>query len=150
MQHPDVEPTRHRVGVADSQVVERGRLLETAAMQSHPQRLYAVGDRFSRVEHMHIGREREPLGHLAIGVVVAVQKVNGNSRLVQAPHLTHEEVAGVVVTPVAVVEVTRDHHKIDLFFDRLVDQVPEGVPRRCAQGFHRGVLVRGQAAQRAV
>jgi len=150
VQHADVEPACYRVRVTDRQILDSRGILEAAAMQCHAQGIDAVRHGFARVEHMHIGREHQPSGHLAFGVVVAVEQVDRNTGLVQAPHLAHEKVPGVEIFPVAVVQVARDDNEVDFEFDGFVDQVGEGIARGGAQRVDRRVLVRRQAAQRAV
>ena len=68
--------------------------------------------------------------HLAVGIVVAVQKVNRNSRVSEPAHLANEKQPSIEVLPVPVVNVTGDHHEIDLLVDGLGDQVVESVPSR--------------------
>ena len=109
-----------------------------------------MGLRLARIEHLHVGRKREPPCHLAFGVVVAVEQVNRNPDLVQPAHFAHKEVAGVEVLPIAVVQVAGNDDEVDRRVDGLVDQPRKGVTRGRAQGLHRSVRVRGQPAHRAV
>ena len=150
VQHADVEPARHRIRVADRQVLDCRGVLETAAVQCHAQRLDAVRDGFAGIEHMHVEREHQPPGHLAFSIVVAVEQVDRNAGVIQPPHLAHEEVSGVEVLPVAVVQVARDDEEVDFQVDSLGDQVGKGIARGSAQGIDRCVLVRRQSAQGAV
>jgi hypothetical protein len=150
VQHADVEPAGHRIGIAHGQVLQRRRVLEAAPVQGHAQGVDAEGLGPAGVEDVDVGRKAQPARHLALGVVVAVEQIDRDAGLVQPAHLAHEEVAGVEVAPGAVVEVAGDDEEIDRQLDRLVHEVGEGVPRGVAQRLHRGVLVGGQPAQRTV
>ena len=57
---------------------------------------------------------------------------------------------GVVVAPVAVVEVAGDEHEVDAAVERQIDHPLERPPRRAADPLDGRVLVLLQAPQRAV
>jgi hypothetical protein len=89
-------------------------------------------------------------GHLAVGVVVAVEQEHRDARLTQPAHLPHEEEARVEVSPVAVVHVAGDDHEVHLLDYRQTDQVPKGIPRGRAQALGRRIRVGRQAPEGAV
>ena len=61
-----------------------------------------------------------------------------------------EEQAGLIVAPIAVIEIARDDDEGDLLFDRLADEVVERCARRGADPFGGGALLSGKSLERTV
>ena len=68
----------------------------------------------------------------------------------QPAELPDQVEPGVVIAPIAVVEVAGDQHEIDAFLDGQVDQPREGAPRRSPNPLDGRVLVPLQPLERAV
>jgi hypothetical protein len=119
-------------------------------VQRHVEFRQPEGFRLAVAEHRHVVGQRQFLRHLAFGIVIAAEHECANAFLAQAPHLLTEEDAGVVVLPVAVVEVARDHEEGDFLFDRSIDELPQRLARGVAQLRGRRVRIGAQAVQRAV
>ena len=64
--------------------------------------------------------------------MIAVEQEDRNLGLREPAHLANEEETGLVVAPVAVIEIAGDDDEGDLIFDRLADEIVEA-PRasRC-------------------
>ena len=150
VQHADVEPAGHGFGVVHGQVLGGGGLLEAASVQCHLQFRDGEGGGLVGWKAVHIGRQYQLARHLALGIVVAQQQVDGDARGIQASHLPGKVDAGVEVLPVAVVQVAGNDHEVHLLRDGLGDQVVEGITCCCAEQLRRGILVGGQSRQRAV
>ena len=150
VQHADVEPAGHRRGVAGHQVVGGGGVLEALAVQRHLERGDAKGLGAARGKHLHVVRQLQAARDFAFGVVVAVEQVYRDARLAQPPHLAHEEQAGVIVLPIAVVQIAGNHHEVHLLLDGARHQPLKGLARGCAQALGRRVGIGRQADQRAV
>ena len=99
---------------------------------------------------MHVVGQREAACHVAFGVVVAIQQIDGNPGLSQSSHLPDEEESGVEVLPVAVVDVAGNDHEVDGFIQGDVHQLHEGIARGSAQLLGWCIGIRGQPAKRAV
>jgi len=103
-----------------------------------------------RPERDHVGWQRKPLGHLVFGVVVAIDDECRNAGGGQPTHLACEEHAGVVVLPVAVVQIAGDDHEIDLLIDGRSHQVRERFASSGAQQLGRRVGIGRQPGERTV
>jgi hypothetical protein len=150
VQNADVQPAGNRLRVAGKQVLGGGRHPEAAAVQRHPQGLEPEGLGLARGKDMHVVGQFEPARHLALGIVVAVQQIDGDARLPQPPHLPDEEQPRVEVLPVAVVDIARDHHEIDLLVDGMGDERLKSVAGGGAQTLGWRVRVGGKPPQGAV
>lgn len=104
----------------------------------------------TRRKHADIGRQCELAGDLAFGVVIAMEQEDGDLGVRQPAHLLHEEESGLVVTPIAVIEVAGDDHEVDFVLGRLTDEVLERGARRGANSFGCRALLSGESLQRAV
>ncbi len=119
-------------------------------MQGDVEMRQPEGLSLARRKHADIGRQCELAGDLAFGVVIAVKQEDGDLGLRQPAHLLHEEESGLVVAPIAVVEVAGDDDEIDLVLDRLTDEVLERGARGGANPFGCRALLPGQPLQGAV
>ena len=99
-------------------------------------------------KHADIGRQGQLAGDLAFGIVIAVEQEDGNVGLRQPAHLLHEEESGLVVAPIAVIEIAGDDDEIDLVLDRLTDEAVERRARCGANPFGRGALLSGTVPSR--
>jgi hypothetical protein len=94
--------------------------------------------------------ERDGLGDLAQGVVVAADHEAADAGVPQTAQLMGEEEPGVEVLPVAVEDVPGDQDQVRLPLQGQVHQVDEGAAGGVAQVLGRGPLVALQAPQWAV
>lgn len=99
---------------------------------------------------MYVVGQLQSTGHFAFCVVVAVEQVDRDVCLSKPSHLPDKEQTSVEVFPVPVVNVTGDHHEIDLLVDRMRHEVVESVARCSAQALSRRVGIGRQPPQRAV
>jgi len=90
------------------------------------------GLRFPGRERIHIVRQFESLRDLAFRVMVAVYYVDWDAGLREAADLAREKEAGLVVAPVPIVEVAGNDEEIDIFLDRVADQIVECLTGRGA------------------
>ena len=63
--------------------------------------------------------------------MIAVKQEDRNPGLREPAHLSNEKESGLIVAPIAVVEIASDNHEGDLIFDRLADEIvkaPRGLP----------------------
>ena len=150
VQDADVEAIGHGRRVIGGQVLFGFRVAETPPVQDDAKGLDRLGFGFPRRKHGYVVGERQLLGQLALGIVVAVGDKHRDFLPLQPPHFSGEKQSGVEVLPRPVIEVAGNHHEIDAFPDRLVDQVAEGRPRRGAQQLDRSPLIGGQARKGAV
>ncbi len=110
----------------------------------------------STVSGRFVGQEVDIFGqsqgscHLVGGVVIAGDDDDRNLEVAQAAELAHKVKPGIVVTPIAVVEVARDQYKIDGFVDGKVDQPREGASSCSANPLDGRVLVPFQPLERAI
>ena len=74
----------------------------------------------------------------------------GIFRSAQPAELPDQVQPGVVIAPIAVVEVARDQHEIDAFLDGQVDQSREGPPSRSSNSLDGRVLVPLESLERAI
>lgn len=69
-------------------------------------------------------------GDLTLGVVIALDDGDADAAIIEPRHLMREEQSGVVVWPVAVVEVARNEYQVDLFpkgeIDHRLERAPSG------------------------
>ena len=78
--------------------------------------------RLACAEDMYVIGQLEPPGDLAFSIVIAVEQINRDTFLFEPPHLLGEEKPGIIVPPVAVIQVPGENKKIDLFLDGQSDQ----------------------------
>ena len=88
--------------------------------------------RLACAEDMHVIGQVEPPGDLAFGIVIAVEQVDRDTFLVEPPHLRDEEQPGLVVPPVAVIQIPGDDNKIGLLLDDQSNQRIKRLAGRCA------------------
>jgi hypothetical protein len=96
-----------------------------------------------------VGQAQVP-GHLVGGVVIAGNDENGNPGILQPGHLPHQEQPGLIVPPVAVIQIAANDHERDRTLNGCLDEVFEGLPGRTAHFFNRHSLILGEAPQWAV
>src|ERR1700730_18703912 len=80
---------------------------------------------------MNVGRKNKTARDLAFGVMIAIEQENLNLCLRKPSHLPDEEQTGLVIAPVAVIEIAGDGNEGDLLFDRLAYEIIE---RRAGSG----------------
>ena len=150
VQDADVESAGNRRRVGRGEVVGDVALPEALPVQDRAQPLDLEGFGPCGAEDLHVVRETEAAGDPALRVVVAVEQVDGNARGAEAAHLAGEEQAGLVVAPVAVVQVAGDDEERGLFFDGVSDKPLECVARGGADTFGGASLLSGEPLQGAV
>jgi hypothetical protein len=99
---------------------------------------------------MDVGRECQPSGDTALGIMVASEQHNRNTRSLKLPDAVHKKQAGVVIRPIAVIEVAGEDDEIDSLGQRELDQAGERLARGPAQRLRWRALVIFQSAKRAV
>ena len=103
-----------------------------------------------------VGQEADILGqsqgsrHLVGGVMIAGDDEDRDLQVAQPAELAHQIKPGVVIAPIAVVEVARDQDKIDGFLDGKVDQSREGASRRSANPLDGRILIPLEPLERAI
>ena len=102
------------------------------------------------VQRDHVVGQPEVAGHPVLGVVVAADQEDLDAGVAEVGHPLDEPEAGVVVLPVAVVDVAGDQDEGDLLVDRQPDQVLQRPPGRPADLRRRAPLVPVEPAQGAV
>lgn len=81
---------------------------------------------------------------------IAIKQIDRYFGLLQAAHLLAEIDPCAVVLPGPVIQVTGNHHEIDLLVDGFGDEVGEGVSRSHPQHPNRSVFVGAQTRQGAI
>ena len=103
-----------------------------------------------------VGQKADILGqaqrssHLVGCVMIAGDDKHRNLQLAQPAELFDQVEPGVVIAPIAVVEVTCDQNEIDSFLDGEVDQPREGASRRPPNPLDGRVLITLKAFERAI
>ena len=105
---------------------------------------------FPRGECLHVLGENETAGDLAFGIVVAVEQEDRNTGCCEPAHLPNKEKPRLVITPVPVIEITRDDDKGDPFLQSLADKVLKRHASRCPDTVSRTALLPSKAFQGAV
>jgi hypothetical protein len=95
-------------------------------------------------------RDGRKVGSPDAHVVVAKENKDRDAGPVQPAHLAAEKQTRVEVRPVAVVQIPRDDHEVDLLVDGSRDQLAEGLARGAAQEVGRCVLIGAQSPQGTV
>jgi len=78
---------------------------------------------------------------LTCGIVIAGNNKDPDSCFFQPAHTAGKEKTGILILPVAVIEVACNQDKINLFLDGKVNQVIKGPPRCAANFINRSVLM---------
>src|SRR3954468_2345340 len=112
--------------------------------------LQPVGFGLARRKHADISRQRESAGNLAFCVVIAMEEEDWNIGMRQPAHLLHEEKSGLIIAPIAVIEVAGDYDEIDLVLDCLGNKIVERHARCGANPFGCRALLPGKPLQGAV
>ena len=79
-----------------------------------------------------------------------MQQVDGNTGFPKTTHLGNEKQAGLVVAPVAIVEVSRDHEKGDLLLNGKFNKPFKGLSRRVPNTLGGSSLLPDKSQQWAV
>ncbi len=101
-------------------------------------------------EYVYIFRWTKCFCQLARRIVVSRYDIGTNPGLLQTHHLPREKQSGVVVFPIAVIEITGQKNERDALLDRQIHQVFQRAAARAANLIDRRTLVALQAAERAV
>lgn len=148
MQDADIEATGNRRRVREDQIVRNVALPKTLAVKRDIEMWQPEGLGFARRKHADVGRQSQPACDLIFRVVIAIKEEDGDIGVRQPTHLLHKEKAGLIVAPIAVIEVAGDNDEIDLLLDRLADEIVEGHTRCCADPFGSRALLPGNTAHR--
>ena len=108
MEHADVKQAADRGRIGKAEVLRYSLRCEAPAMDDHAEIFEPFALRSPGVKAVHIVRQPELTGDLALGVVVAADQENRNPRLAQPRHLLREKQPRIVVLPIAVIHVARD------------------------------------------
>src|SRR5437764_13307094 len=87
---------------------------------------------------------------LAFRIVVAKEQEDGDFSLGKPAHLLHEKEAGLIVPPIAVIEVTCNDDEIDLIFDGLAYEIIEREPGSRPYPFGCRALLPGEPLEGAI
>ncbi|OPZ07373.1 MAG: hypothetical protein BWZ10_02837 [candidate division BRC1 bacterium ADurb.BinA364] len=98
----------------------------------------------------HVAGQQQIARDLAGRIMIAPGDEHGNAGVAKPLHLTDEKQARIVVAPISVVEVSRDHDEGNALVQRQVGQVFQRAPRGVAQPLGRRAIVAFQAKQRAI
>jgi hypothetical protein len=150
VQQADIEKAGSSSRVIARKIVRHFARGKSLAVDGHPEILQVDGFRLLVREHPHVGRQPEAFRDLAGGVVIARHDENRNVRLRQPGDLPREKEAGVVILPVAVVDIAGDHHERHLLRDGQVDDAFQRATRGRTEPLHRRTLVSLQPVQRAI
>jgi hypothetical protein len=82
--------------------------------------------------------------------MIAIEQEDRDSGLCETTHLPDEKKAGLIVPPIAVIEVTSDDDEGDLLFDRLADEVIERDARCGPDSFSGRALLPGKSLERTI
>ena len=97
-----------------------------------------------------IVRHFEGLGDPAGGIMIAFKIKDANIIFPEHGHLAGKKKSGVIVIPIPVKKISRNHHKGNSFFDRRLNESFEGLPCSASDGINRGTLVVGQPPKGAI
>jgi hypothetical protein len=86
-------------------------------------------------------------GELAGGVVVASNEQGLDAGFAQLGHLRGEEQAGIVILPVAVLQVTGEQHEGDLLRNGQFNEVFQGPPASAADRLDWAAIILFQASE---
>lgn len=150
VQDADVESAGNRRRIGRGEVVGDVALPEALSVQDRAQPLDLEGFGPCGAEDVHVVGEREAAGDPALRVVVAEEQVDGNARRAETAHLAGEKQAGLVVAPVAVVQIAGDDEERGLFFGGVSDESLESVARGGANTFGSASFLPGKPLQGAV
>ena len=87
---------------------------------------------------------------LTFRVMIAVEQEDRNSGLCQPAHLFHEKETGLIVAPIAVVEIASDDHEGHLIFDRLAHEIIERHAGCRSDPFGSGALLPRKSLEGAI
>jgi hypothetical protein len=87
---------------------------------------------------------------MMIRSIQAASSPNRNLRACEAAHLPDEKESGLIVAPVAVVQIARDDDEGDLFLDGQIHQICECQARGRTNEFCRWSLLTGKPLQGTV
>jgi hypothetical protein len=150
MQDADIEPAGHRGWIGRGQIFQGRRLAITATMEGHLEVVEPEAAGLATLEGVDIVRQGQLAGHLALGIVIAMEQINGNASPVQPPHFPTEVMTGIGVSPVAIVEIAGDDHEIHGLLQGQIHQPTEGIPGDGAQPVRGSVRISGQPREGAV
>ena len=150
MQQADGEPLRVSLRIAGGEVVAdragRKALADDGDADLVEHLLFGVISR----ELMDIVRQAQVAGDAAGGVVIAGDQEYRDTGTLQAVHALYKVQPGVVILPIAVIEVAGEQHEVHGFVDGQVDEIIKRAPGRAADLGDRRAFVALQAQQGAV
>src|SRR6266849_9548692 len=135
MEDTEIEATSRRGGISGDKVLRDVALPEALAVQCNftvpHQKCFWPPCR----KHADVRRKDKAARNLTFGVMIAIEQEHRDLSLRETAHLPDEEQSGLVVAPVAVIEIARDDNKGDLLFDRLAYEIIERSAGRGANAF---------------
>ena len=150
MQQPDVEAAGDRRGVAVGEIFEVRALRIAPPVDRDVEVFDAHSLRRRSVEVGDAVREHQRARDSTRRVVVAANDDHRDPASRQSRHARAEVEPGLVVAPVAVVDVAGQHNERDVLSQRQIHHVVEGDPGGATDLIDRGTLVTLEAAERAV
>ena len=82
--------------------------------------------------------------------MISIEQVDGNTGIMEAAHLTDKKQAGLVVAPIAIIEITRDNEEGNLILDGKFNKLIKSLTRGRADVRRRSSLMPGKPSQRTV
>ena len=150
VQNADIEEAVDRVWIGGGEVVGDIAQPEALAMKRHAKLLKHECLRFTRGKHLDaLGHAQTPRD-LAFRIVVAVKDEGRDVRFRKAANLAGEEQPGLIVAPIAIIEIACDHHKIDLLINRFGDEIVESLPRRRTNALDGRPVIPREPPQRTI
>ena len=145
-----IEVTGRRGWISGDEVLRDVALPEALAVECNGVLLQKNCFRTSCRKHTNVRREDKAARDLTFGVMIAVEQEDRDSDLSETAHLPDEKKAGLIVSPIAVIEVTSDDDECDLFFNRSADEVVERDARCAPDLFSGGALLPGKSFERTI
>ena len=150
MKHAEVEHARNGIRVSWHQVVGDISLPEALTVECDAEffKLERLG--LPRGKCLHVLGENETTGDLALCIMVAVEQEDVNTGCCESAHLSNKEKPSLVITPVPIIEITRDDNEGDLFLKNLIEKVLKRLASRGPDTVSRAAFVPGETLQGAV
>ena len=150
MKQSNVEVARLRRRIARRKVLRDGSFRETLAMDRNTQIIQYDGLGLIMAQNADILRQAQNASHLVGGVMIARDDKGGDLLVPQSPKLPRKIEPGVVIAPVAIIEVAGDHDEIDPLLYSQVDQSLESPARCSSHPLHGSVFITLEPLERTV
>src|SRR5438270_3969127 len=141
---------RHRGWIICGEVFGDFGSGKTLPMDGHPQRVVDKRLRLAALEDVDVGGRTKLFDQLAGGIMIAINQVNVDARVLQPRHLLVEKQRRFKAFQADIVQIAGNDQEVNLLGKRSIDYFLEGAPSSVADLMYRSPRILSKPLQRGI